>query len=290
MKLELSGRSFSLDVTRIIGMIPVIENDDRPVEDYIKQARKLTSDGADFLEIGMRPASEAMVSERVELEKLVPVVRAVADETGALVAICTSYPSVMKAGNDAGACMIVDPNALRVSGALQMAAKLDIPVILCDPGNDSEVTDDPVSVLQEFFYERVDACLNAGISRKRLIIDPMMGNPTRVDAALKMLGRIHTFKSFALPLSVAIPKALPYMQLSSDENDVVSLTLALFVSHSGVRLIRTTDVSRTAMALASWQIASQTARPHQLSKGVVRRLIAIRDRLRIRLSAKRKNQ
>lgn len=289
MKLELSGRTFNLDVTRIMGMIPVIENDDRPVEDYVKTAFKLASDGADFLEIGMRPASGSMVSEEIELEKLVPVIRAVADQTRAYVAVCTSYPSVMKAANDAGACFIVDPNALRIAGALQMASKLAVPVVLCDPGNDSEETDDPVSVLQEFFYERVDACLNAGINRKCIIIDPMMGNPTRVDATLKMLGRIHTFKSFAVPLSVAIPRALPYMQLSSDENDVVSLTIALFASHSGVRIIRTPDVSRIAMALASWQIVSQTARPHQLSKGVVRRFIAIRDRLRDRLSAKRKN-
>lgn len=289
MKLELSGRTFSLDVTRIMGMIPVIENDDRPVGDYVKDAFKLSSDGADFLEIGMRPSTGAMASEETELERLVPVIRAVADRTHAYVAVCTSYPSVMKAANDAGASFIVDPNALRIAGALQMAAKLAIPVVLCDPGNDSEETDDPVSVLQEFFYERVDACLNAGISRKCIIIDPMMGNPTRVDATLKMLGRIHTFKSFAVPLSVAIPRALPYMQLSSDENDVVSLTVALFASHSGVRIIRTPDVSRIAMALASWQIVSQTARPHQLSKGVVRRLIGIRDRLRDRLSAKRKN-
>ncbi len=289
MKLELSGRTFNLDVTRIMGMIPVIENDDRPVEDYVKTAFKLTSDGADFLEIGMRPASGSMASEETELEKLVPVIRAVADKTRAYVAVCTSYPSVMKAANDAGACFIVDPNALRIAGALQMASKLAVPVVLCDPGNDSEETDDPVSVLQEFFYERVDACLNAGISRKCIIIDPMMGNPTRVDATLKMLGRIHTFKSFAVPLSVAIPRALPYMQLSSDENDVVALTVALFASHSGVRIIRTPDVSRIAMALASWQIVSQTARPHQLSKGVVRRFIAIRDRLRDRLAAKRKN-
>jgi dihydropteroate synthase len=289
VKLELSGRNFSLDVTRIMGMIPVIENDDRPVDDYVKEAFKLSADGADFLEIGMRPSTDAaMSSEQTELDKLVPVVRAVADATHAYVGVCTSYPSVMKAANDAGACFIVDPNALRVTGAVQMAAKLAIPVILCDPGTDYDENDDPVSSLQEFFYERVDACLNAGISRKCIIIDPMMGNPTMVNATLKMLGRIHTFKSFAVPLSIAIPRALPYMPLSSDENDVVSLTIALFASHSGVRIIRTTDVSRIAMALASWQIVSQTARPHQFSKGVVKRFIAIRDRIRTHLAAKRK--
>ena len=292
MKLQIAGHTLDLSVTRVMGLIPVLENDDRPVSDYVDTAKKMVAAGADFVEVGIRTAENStfMPSEGTELERLIPVIRAIGDECRTFVGVCTSYPAVMEKANAAGASFIVDPNALRTAGAIEMAARLHVPVVLCDPGSSEGDLDDPVSRLQEFFYERVDACLNGGMNRRNLIIDPLMGNPKRLDATLKMLGRISTFKSFALPLSAAIPAALPYLKLASDETDAVTLSVALYTATRGVCIIRTTEVSRIAMALAAWQMVNETARPHQLSKGIVRRFIAMRDLIRERLGHVVKNK
>ena len=107
-----------------------------------------------------------------------------------------------------------------------------------------------------------------------------MSFETQMEQRLKILGRLDSFRSFALPLSLGIPRSLAFNESLQSENRAVSITLAVFCSSESVNLIRTREVEDMAMALATWQLASNKARPFQLSKTIIRRFIALRDSMR----------
>ena len=97
----------------------------------IDQGRRLAADGAHIIDVGgesTRPGA-GTVSAEVEIARVLPVIKALAKD-GIKVSVDTSKPEVMDAAVDAGACMINDIYALRRPGALEAAARMDVPVCL----------------------------------------------------------------------------------------------------------------------------------------------------------------
>lgn len=288
MKVQLADHKVSLDVAKVLGSLRIAPDDTRTTDELVEAARRMIGAGADFIDVGLALPRGEIADPEVEKVKVLPVIRAIGDENLAYIGVCTSNHEIMELANSQGASFIIDPLALTEPQAMETAARLGVPVIICGP--DILKEEDPVSKLQEFFYERIDACLNAGMKRQLLLIDPLYGNLARVDTALKLLGRLKTLESFALPVCVTVPSYLPYAGPSADGDGargVMELTLGLFCASRGVRIIRTDEVAGIAMALAAWQIMSQTAKPHQLSKGIVRRMISMRNAFRARRAQKR---
>ena len=273
MKLNIKDRAVDLGLTKVVGIIDVYSDGRKTPDDYVQKARKMQIAGAEFVQVGMT-ALNPDVTPQQEETLLLPVIRALSANLDIFVGVCTTYPQIMEKAKEEGACFIVDPSALRREGAVQMAARLLMPVVLIFNDNIS-LNDDPkrdlVAEVSEFFFERIDACLNAGLPRELIIIDPSMSFETQMEQRLK---------SFALPLSLGIPRSLAFNESLQSENRAVSITLAVFCSSESVNLIRTREVEDMAMALATWQLASNKARPFQLSKTIIRRFIALRDSMR----------
>ena len=83
----------------------------------------MIADGADIVDIGgesTRPGA-LPVPEDVELERVIPLVEALARE-GARVSVDTVKPAVMRAALASGAVMINDVRALREPGAIEAVA------------------------------------------------------------------------------------------------------------------------------------------------------------------------
>src|SRR5512142_2964286 len=104
------------------------------VEASVKQAQDFLSNGADILDVGgesTRPGSQA-VSAEAELERVVPVIAAIAQEfPEALISIDTYKASVAEAAFKAGAHILNDVWALRADPKLAaVAAAFRVPVIL----------------------------------------------------------------------------------------------------------------------------------------------------------------
>ena len=71
--------------------------------------------------------------------------------------------------------------------------------------SDKEGSLDPMGDISAYLYERIDACLNAGIDRRNLLIDPSLSQSAPIESKLKLIGRLETLKSFALPMTMAMP-------------------------------------------------------------------------------------
>ena len=140
--------------------------------------------------------------------------------------------------------------------------------------------DDAISRVSEFFFEKIDSYMNAGLARSRIILDPTIALAS-LPVRLKVFGGLDNFKSFALPLCISLPRNLPQSDEFVEENRTLTLTAALFAANSSlVQIIRTTNVSEVAMAVGLWQLMSLKNKPYGISKAIIRRFRGLRDKVK----------
>ena len=178
-------------------------------EDALRHAEEMVQAGAEIIDVGgesTRPGA-APVSEEDETARVVPVIAAVREKCPDIwISVDTSTPGVMRKACAAGCDILNDIRALRREGALEAAAELGAPVCIMhmqgEPGHmqDNPVYQDLIGEVSEFFYERIDACLNAGIKRENIILDPGFGFGKTLDQNYKLLGELEKFRTFDLPI------------------------------------------------------------------------------------------
>lgn len=228
------------------------------------QAREMIAAGASIIDIGgesTRPGAQA-VSVEQELARVIPLVEYIAANFDVWISLDTSKPEVMQAGIDAGAHMINDVRALQESGALAMAAKLDVPVCLMHMQGQPRTMqmapeyDDVIVDIKQFLQDRVDACLAAGIKKQQLILDPGFGFGKTLAHNYELLGRLNEFSWLGLPVLAGLSRKSMFGQLL--ERDVTdrlpaSLAGALISIQQGAQIVRVHDVQQTMDVVRVWQ-------------------------------------
>ena len=178
-------------------------------EDALRHAEEMVQAGAEIIDVGGESTRyrAAPVSEEDETARVVPVIAAVREKFPDIwISVDTSTPGVMRKACAAGCDILNDIRALRREGALEAAAELGAPVCIMhmqgEPGHmqDNPVYQDLIGEVSEFFYERIDACLNAGIKRENIILDPGFGFGKTLDQNYKLLGELEKFRTFDLPI------------------------------------------------------------------------------------------
>ena len=244
-------------------------------ESAIAQGRRLAADGAHIVDVGgesTRPGAES-ISVRSEIERVVPVISTLSDE-GITVSVDTSKPEVMEAAVAAGASMVNDIYALRQAGALDMAARLGVPVCLMHmQGTPTTMQKAPYydnigKEIGEFLSSRIDTCLKAGIDRNRLLVDPGIGFGKTTAHNLEIMGRLDELVATGWPvvLGVSRKRFLGDLMAWSDLGNTVgpvdghldptapddrreaSVALATWAFHLGVSVVRAHDVRSTFQA------------------------------------------
>ncbi|MDX6583744.1 MAG: dihydropteroate synthase [Solirubrobacterales bacterium] len=179
----------------------------------IAHGRELAAEGADLLDIGgesTRPGAEA-VSAAVELERVAPVVEALAGAggPGVGVSIDTSKAAVAAAALDLGAAIVNDVTAFR--GDPEMAAlcgERDCEVVLMHmQGSPRTMQEDPryadvVDDVRAFLAERVAVAVEAGIDEGRIWVDPGIGFGKTLDHNLELLRRLGELRELGRPIVI----------------------------------------------------------------------------------------
>jgi dihydropteroate synthase len=229
----------------------------------IAHARKLAREGADIIDIGgesTRPGA-APVSEQEEMERVLPVLKEIAD---LCVSVDTRRPVVMSAVLEAGASMINDVDALSAPGALEAVAKSACAVCLMHKKGDPATMqqdphyDDVVGEVKAFLKERVDAAQGAGIGPERITVDAGFGFGKTVEHNLELLRRLSELSEF--PLVAGLSRKSTLGKLTGrpvDERLAGSLAMALLALQGGATILRVHDVKETRDVIAVWQAFRQ---------------------------------
>jgi dihydropteroate synthase len=221
----------------------------------------LAAEGADLVDIGgesTRPGARPPTLAE-ELDRVVPVVEALARQISVPLSVDTSRPEVMRAAVAAGAGMINDVRALRSPGALEAAAELGVPVCLMHMQRSPETMQadpryqDVVADVCAFLAERKRACLPAGIRPEHIVVDPGFGFGKTLSHNVALLASLDGLSSLGAPIMVGLSRKSMLGQLTGravGDRLPASLAAAVLAAQRGADVLRVHDVAATRDALA----------------------------------------
>lgn len=231
----------------------------------LEQAKKMLAQGAEIIDIGgesTRPGA-VPVSVEEELSRVLPTIKAIRKQhPETLISIDTHKTEVMEAAIHCGAGLINDINALQADGAIEVAVKHDVKVCLMHKqGTPQDMQDNPqyqdvVQTVLDFFDERVEQCLAAGMNPERIILDPGIGFGKNLAHNIALLQNIDTLKQMGFPVLIGVSRKSMFaeiLQQPVEQRLFGSLAAAQFAYLQGADIFRVHDVSETRQVLYTSQ-------------------------------------
>ena len=269
---------FSLSSPVIMGIVNVTPDSFSDGGDFlapdaaIQHGRTLAAAGAQILDIGgesTRPGA-APVSEAAELERVGPVIKALAGD-GHCVSIDSRKPGVFASAAELGAQIVNDVSALEYSPeSLEVAARTGLPVVLMHAQGTPETMQDKPEygdvTLDVFDYlaGRIAACEKAGIARDKIIADPGIGFGKTLAHNLQLIDDLAVFHGLGVPLLLGASRKSFIGRATGIETAASrvpgSLGAALMAVERGVQILRVHDVEETRQALALWKAVGVVAK------------------------------
>lgn len=224
------------------------------------QARAMVAEGATLIDVGgesTRPGAQA-ITVQAEMDRVLPVIEALAEELPVILSIDTYKPEVMRAAVAVGARFINDVCALQQPGALAAVAELAVPVCVMHKQGEPDSMQtaphyvDVVGEVSDFLQQRVAACVSAGIAREHIVIDPGLGFGKTADHNLKLLQSLEQFTGLGCPVLIgASRKTFIGKILDAPVTARLhgSVAVAVWALTQGARLLRVHDVRATVEAV-----------------------------------------
>ena len=222
----------------------------------VAHGRALVAAGADIVDIGgesTRPGA-APVTPDEEFARVGPVIQALAT-AGAVISVDTRHASVMTRALEAGARIINDVAALSQPGAMEVAAKTRAPVVLMHMQGDPMTMQrapryDLASLdIVEFLEARIAACINAGIARDAIVVDPGIGFGKTQAHNLEILARIGLLHDLGTGILIGASRK-SFLGGTVDARLAGSLAAVIHAIQQGVQIVRVHDVAETRAAIA----------------------------------------
>lgn len=223
-------------------------------------ADRLVAEGAGIVDVGgesTRPGAPTVSTEE-ELERVIPVVAALADRLPVPISVDTSNPEVMRAAIQAGAVMVNDIRALQRLGALETAAETGAAVCLMhmqgEPGTMQQQPHygDVVSEVVSFLRERMVRALAAGIPQDHLVLDPGFGFGKTLQHNYQLLAGLAQLAALGPPVLAGVSRKSMIGQVTGrpvTERVSGSVAAAVLALERGARILRVHDVSATLDAI-----------------------------------------
>jgi dihydropteroate synthase len=226
----------------------------------LRHAEQMLQQGADIIDVGgesTRPGANA-ISVQEELDRVLPVLKAIRQMTDIPLSVDTSTPSVMTEAAAIGVNLINDVRALRREGAMAAAQLTGLPVCLMHMQGDPKtmqmnpVYQDLIGDIREFFVDRIEACQALGIQRDLILLDPGFGFGKTPQQNLQLINQLDLFLDLGCPLLVGLSRKSTIgkvLQPLSNDRLVGSLVGAVWSYLRGASIIRVHDVAATRDAL-----------------------------------------
>ena len=218
--MKLKWKRFSFDFTQrtyIMGILNVTPDSfsDGGVyfdkEKAVEHALRMQEDGADIIDIGgesTRPGAKA-VTLKEEINRVVPVIGALAKKVSIPISIDTYKAAVADAAISAGASIINDISGLRFDKKMpKVAARHKTPVVIMHiKGTPKNMQKNPsykalIPEIVDYLTESIAIARDAGIPDDMIIIDPGIGFGKTLEHNLEIINRLHEFRGFEKPILI----------------------------------------------------------------------------------------
>ena len=266
MKLFARDSHLDLSFPHVMGILNVTPDSfsdggkHNALVDALTHTNEMVNAGATIIDVGgesTRPGADE-VSVEEELERVIPVIDAIAQRFEVWISVDTSKAEVIREAARVGAHIINDVRSLSEPGALEAAAVTGLPVCLMHmQGEPRTMQQAPVyqNILSEvdtYFAQQITRCEAAGIKKERLILDPGFGFGKNLSHNYELLAHLGDFHHFGLPLLVGMSRKSMIGQLLNvgpSQRLTGSLSCAVIAAMQGAQIIRAHDVKETAEAM-----------------------------------------
>ncbi|MFN8509941.1 MAG: dihydropteroate synthase [Deinococcaceae bacterium] len=228
----------------------------------VEHALHLEKMGAHILDIGAestRPGAEEIDIE-TELDRLMPVLNALQNNTSALISVDTRKPEVAREALKAGAHLINDVSGLRHPDMVSVCAEFGVPAIIMHmKGTPQTMQNKPQyqNAAQEvgaFLTERAEHALASGVPS--VAIDPGFGFGKSLEHNIALLQNLRQLTRLNYPVLVGLSRKNMVGQLGDTEHpkdrDFGTVAAHLFAIEQGAAIVRVHDVFGHVQALKVW--------------------------------------
>ena len=225
----------------------------------VKRGLEMIAEGVDIIDVGgesTRPGADR-VSQEEEIARTIPVITELAKH-GATISIDTMRASTARAAVKAGAAIINDVSGgLADDAMLQTAAELKVPYIAMHwrgqskDMNSKAVYGDVVNEVIAELNERIDAALDAGIHKDKLIIDPGIGFAKDAEHNWAIIDAIDRFVAMGYPVLVGASRKRFLGGDTPDQREQATIELTKRLGTTGVWAVRVHSVKPHKEVLSS---------------------------------------
>lgn len=238
------------------------------VDAAVEHALHCVEQGATLLDIGgesTRPGATPVTPEE-EQARVLPVIRALAGKTDALISIDTYRAETAQNAVEAGAHIINDVYGLRFDPAMaNVVATTGAGLIMMHTGRGREDEKLPDVVAdQRFFFERqFSVALQAGIPPENIVFDPGFGFAKDRDEDLALMARFNELASLERPLLIGTSRKRFIGHVTgreaASERDVgtSATTVALRLAGASLFRVHNVAVNRDALRMADAILAAR---------------------------------
>lgn len=213
----------------------------------VERVGQLIKDGADIIDVGgesTRPNFE-VVSEEDEINRVVPVIKAIKEKYDIPISIDTYKAKTAEAAIKAGADMINDVWGFKKDKNMaSVAAKYNVPCILMHNRENKPYEDLMRDVIFDL-AESINIALDAGVKRENIILDPGIGFAKTLEENLIVMNNLEKLKIFELPILLGTSrKSMIGLSLDLPVDQRVEGTVATSVigAMKGCAFVRVHDV------------------------------------------------
>ena len=238
----------------------------------LRRAEEMIGEGAAIIDIGgesTRPGS-ARVEAEVEIDRVVPVIEAIASRFDVPISIDTSKSKVAEAAVAAGANIINDISGLRFDERIaKVAGATDAGLVLMhsrgefDTMHNQPPIENIVAEVSNDFHRSIAIAEARGVTKDKIVLDIGIGFGKTVEQNLELLGRLDiiagAFSDHALLVGASRKSFIGKLLDGAppDERLSGSLAAAVIAVMKGARIIRAHDVKPTVDALKVAQAVIQ---------------------------------
>lgn len=269
--MKIGNREFEIGKhTYVMGILNVTPDSFSDGGSYVKldialhHVESMIEQGMDILDIGgesTRPGFQ-MVSKEEELERVLPVIRAVKERFDIPISLDTWKAGVAREGILAGADLINDIWGLRKEK--EMAGVIaEGQVACCLMHNREEAKYEAfLPDVMEDLAESIRLAQEAGISMDRILLDPGVGFGKTYEQNLGVLAHLHEFHQFGLPVLLGTSRKSVIgntLHLPVDQREEGTLVTTVMAVMNGISFVRVHDVEKNKRAIQMTEAILQRA-------------------------------
>lgn len=230
------------------------------------RAREMLDSGVAIIDVGgesTRPGAQTVAIDE-EIQRTAPIIEQIrALDAQVAISIDTRKAAVAEAAIAAGASLINDVSAMRFDPDMaRFAAGSNVPICLMHAQGDPATMqknpsyEDVLLDVYDHLSERINAALDAGIARERILIDPGIGFGKTLDHNLRLIRRLGLFHGLGCPIVLGVSRkgfiGTIGRQSAPEKRGPGSVAVALEGLRQGVQIIRAHDIEMHMQAIALW--------------------------------------